>query len=544
MTQSQSVPSRPRHGQRMANQREQQAQLGQAAKRFVAALDVGTTTVRCHVLNQAAAVVGTAQREVTLLYPKPGRFEIDPEVLWSKVVAVVEEAVTNANLNMTDVTCMGISTQRCTFITWSKVTGTPFHNLITWQDIRAAQLVKSWDNSFAVKVLRGAARVVYWITRKRRFLAGSTLKLMNTQVTLRLLWVLQNVPGLKEAMRRDEVMFGTFDTYLIWRLSGGRSYCTDPSSAAATGLYDPFTMEWAGWARAIFRLPASIFPPVGESAGACLAVVAPEIWGATFPICSSVADQSAAMFGSCCFKEGDVKLTMGTGSFLNINTGKTPMGTTLGMYPLVGWKVGSELTYLAESASNDTGTIINWALSCDLIKEPGESSQLATSVPSSGGVYFVPAFSGLQAPINDALAAAGFLGISPSTQKAHLVRALLESVAFRGAQLVQLMHQEIPIPVKGIRIDGGVSRNDFIAQMLADLTGLRVERATTCDHSALGAAFLAGIAAGIWSGKEELLELRRVEREFVPHSDQHRVLAAEFEHWQCAVQRFLNWKKP
>ncbi|XP_059475568.1 putative glycerol kinase 5 [Neocloeon triangulifer] len=540
MTQSKSVPARPRHGEHMAEQQQQQT----AEKRFVAALDVGTTTVRCHIFNKAAQVVGAATRQVTLLYPQPGRYEINPDVLWSKVVAVVKEALEDANLTANDVTCMGISTQRSTFVTWSKVTGMHYHNLITWQDVRAERLVQQWDSSLSIMALRGASRVVYWFTRKRRFKAGSTLKLMNTQVTLRLLWVLENVPGLKEAVARNEVMFGTFDTYLVWRLSGGRTYHTDPSSAAATGLFDPFTMQWAGWARTIFRLPASIFPPVGESAGPCLAMVAPHIWGASFPICSSLADQSASMFGSCCFDEGDVKLTMGTGSFLNVNTGNMPIGTTQGMYPLVGWKVGDDLAYLAEGASNDTGTIINWALKSELIKSADETSALASSVASSGGVYFVPAFSGLQAPINDSEASAGFIGITTSTQRPHLVRALLESIGFRGSQLMRLMREELGSSAgQVLAIDGGVAKNDFLAQMLADVTGARVRRATTCDHSALGAAFMAGLAAGIWSSKEELRQLHHLDREFIPNMERRQECVIEEQRWTCAVQRFLHWHR-
>ncbi|XP_033228077.1 putative glycerol kinase 5 isoform X2 [Belonocnema kinseyi] len=416
--------------------------------KYVAALDVGTTTVRCHILDENAVTIVSSAEKVELLYPKSGYVEIDPDDLWTTICKVCKYCIQESGIDPKLISCLGISSQRGTFLTWDLETGKHYHKFITWKDLRADTMVKEWNSSFTMKTLRAGSNALYAFFRSKRFLAGSVLKLMNTQTTLRLLWAVQNVPGLQEAAIRGKAVYGGVDCWLLYKLTG--KHVTDVSSASATGLFDPFTMEWAGWALGIFKLPRSLFPEVRDTAGN-FGTVPKDLFGAEIPIFCSMADQAASLYGSGCFKPGDLKVTMGTGSFLNVNTGQEPHASVTGLYPLVGWRLGSELVYVVEGASNDTGSLIEWAKFLGIINQFSETSDLANSVEDSNGVYFVPAFSGLQAPINDPLAAAGFLGLKPTSGKAHLTRSLLESLVFRILLLYKALLNETRFSYQRIR---------------------------------------------------------------------------------------------
>ncbi|KAK3911022.1 Putative glycerol kinase 5, partial [Frankliniella fusca] len=408
---------------------------------FIAALDVGTTSIRCHIIDASGDVVATATDSVKLLYPKRGYVEIDPEVLWESSKKVVEDAIRAAGLRPEQVTALGVSTQRSTFVTWDRVTGKPFHNFITWKDVRADSIVRQWNSSLTWRAMRLGARCLHAVTGSKRFLAGSVLRLMNTQVTCRFNWALNHVPALREAVAQRRAAFGTVDTWLMYKMTAGRCHVTDVSAASATGFFDPFTMSWATWALGLFGIPEHALPAVGDSAGP-LGESDAGVWGAPIPIRSLIADQSAAVFGACCFKPELIKVTMGTGTFVNINTAGKPHASVKGLYPVVGWRVGGDLVYLVEGASSDTANIVNWGQSVGLYADPAQSSAMAEAVGDSDGVLFIPAFSGLQAPVNDFQAAAGFLGIKPTARKEHMVRAMLESLAFRVAQLLRAVDEE------------------------------------------------------------------------------------------------------
>ncbi|XP_037295078.1 putative glycerol kinase 5 isoform X2 [Manduca sexta] len=439
---------------------------------------------------------------------------------------------------------MGISTQRGTFTTWSQETGKHFHNFITWKDLRADALVKMWNDSFTWKLIKAGSYILYLVLRSKRFRAGSVFKFMNTQTSLRLHWALQNIIALKNAVRNKDAMFGTLDTWLLYKLTGKRVHMTDVSSASATGFYDPFTMQWAGWGTMLLDIPSEFLPTVVDTAGDHFTCTQPEIWGHAIPIMSCMADQTASMWGSCCFDEGDVKLTMGTGTFFNINTGSSPHASVSGLYPVVGWRLGKELIYSAEGANNDTASIIKWAQNLGLFENPEETADIANSVPDADGVFFIPAFSGLGPPYNDGTAASGFIGVKPSTRKAHLVRAVLESLAFRTAQLYQCVCNETNFNFHNIRLDGGVSNNDFIAQLVADLTGLRVERPVHVEMSSLGCAHIVGLQLGIWKSKEELKSLRTIGCVFNPRPHVKKAYEGTVARWQDAVKRMCGWYQP
>ncbi|XP_061721181.1 putative glycerol kinase 5 [Cydia pomonella] len=511
------------------------------AEKYILTLDIGTTTIRSFIYNSKAETVGSAVDQVKLHYPSPGFVEIDPEELWKSVVQVVLISIKDAKLSAAQITAMGISTQRSTFINWSRETGKPFHRFITWKDLRADKLVNQWNESYTWKLFKASAYVLYLIMRSQKFRAGSVLKFMNTQTTLRLSWALQNIAPLKEAAKRDDVMFGTLDTWLLHKLTGGKIHVSDVSSASATGFFDPFCMEWGGWALSLFKIPRSVLPTIVDTAGKHFGTTTPDIWGHAIPIISCMADQTASMWGSCCFEVGDVKLTMGTGTFFNINTGSVPHANVAGLYPIVGWRLGDELVYSAEGSNNDTASIIKWAQNLGLFENPQDSASIAESVPDTDGVYFIPAFSGLGAPYNDGSAASGFVGMKPSTTKAHLVRAVLESLAFRIAQLFYCVREENNYQFNIIRVDGGVSNNDFIAQLVADLTGLRVERPVHTEMSSLGCAHVVGLQLGIWKSKAELKSMRKVACVFNPRPRVKKAYDVTFTRWEDAVKRMCGW---
>ncbi|KAM9316423.1 glycerol kinase 5 [Gastrophryne carolinensis] len=508
-------------------------------EQLLLAVDVGSTVLRCHVYNAAAELCGSAQDKINVLYPSNGYVEMDPEGLWEQFVHVVKEAVKDAGIHMKQVAGLGISTQRATFITWNRKNGTPFHNFISWQDLRGAELVSSWNNSLLLKAIHASCKFLHFFTRRKRFLAASLINFTTQHVSLRLVWVLKNIPEVQQAANEGNCCFGTIDTWLLYKLTNGSVYATDYSNASGTGIFDPYLMSWSSFLCTLMSIPISIFPPV-EDTSHNFGVVDPNIFGAPIPIRALVADQQAAMFGQCCFDIGDVKLTMGTGTFLTINTGANLHTSIAGLYPQIGWKIGGELACLAEGNASDTGTAIKWAQELNLYTDVADTESMAKSVPDSGGIYFVPSFTGLQAPVNDPYACASFMGLKPSTSKNHLVRAILESVAFRNKQLYDTMCRETAIKISKIRADGGVSNNCFVMQMTADLLGQVIDKPKHTDMSALGAAFLAGLAVGIWSSKEELKKLRQMDILFEP---QHKFKDYEISMtgWELALQRCSNW---
>ncbi|XP_055376205.1 putative glycerol kinase 5 [Condylostylus longicornis] len=522
-------------------------------KKYIASLDVGTTTIRCFIFDLSFKKVGGSTELVQLLNDEPGYFEIEPERLWKSIINVIKNAIADASINIKDVLGLGISTQRSSFITWNRETGEHFHNFITWKDLRADQLVQKWNNSFLLKIINNFSYFLYLITRSKRFLAASVLKMMNSQVTLRLVWQMENNSKLKDAINQKLALFGTLDSWLLYKLRKNSldiekfDHISDITSCTATGFFDPFTLQWSPLAFRIFKIREEMLPKVVDN-NYNFGYVHKSIFGESIKISSSFSDQSAAMWGSSCFDDGDVKVTLGTGSFLNLNTGKECQASLSGLYPMVGWRFKSGdnsfcFTYCMEGAANDTGTVINWGLNCGLFDDPTQTSNLAESVSDTDGVYFVPAFSGIGPPINDYKSASGFLGIRPSTQKAHMVRALLESIAFRVFQLYECTKNETSYNLKCIRVDGGVSKNNFICQLIADLTNLNVERATATEASVLGSAFVVAFNEGLCTNIKELKKFRKIDRIFEPRIEIGLEYKTKLKVWEDVLTRFKGWYK-
>ncbi|XP_034039834.1 putative glycerol kinase 5 isoform X1 [Thalassophryne amazonica] len=520
---------------------------GFTKKSFILAVDVGTTSVKCHVYDKKATVRGSCTVKIVPLYPETGWVEMDPDTLWKGFVSVVKGAVKDAGVQMGQIEALGISTQRATFTTWDRKTGVPFHNFISWQDLRAADLVKSWNRSCTMKTVHGAMKVLYFLTRQNRYLAASLIVFSTQHVTLRLVWVLTHNKKAWQAVAEGNCCFGTIDTWLLFKLTKGHVHATDYSNASSTGIFDSYQMCWSGFLCSLVSLPLSILPEVHDTSHH-FGSTDPCIFGVSIPIMSVMADQQAAMFGECCFDVGDVKVTMGTGTFMNINTGNNPHTSLAGLYPLVGWKIGPEVVYLAEGNSADTGTAIRWAQDLDLFTDVQQTSDMAYSVANSDGVCFVPSFSGLQAPLNDPKACASLMGLKPSTTKCHLVRAILESVAFRNKQLYDIMLRETLIPITKIRVDGGVSSNDFVMQLTADLLGRKVARRKHREMSCLGAAFVAGLGVGFWKSQEELKKLHYDGQTFLPKGSPKGLTNSPsweyvpvLQSWESALRRSMNW---
>ncbi|RWS05596.1 putative glycerol kinase 5-like protein [Dinothrombium tinctorium] len=360
-------------------------------------------------------------------------------------------------------------------------------------------------------------------------------------VVMRLLWILQNYIDIRKIAFDGKALYGTMDTWLVWKFTGGAVHATDPSNASTSGLFDPFELKWSPIIFSLFAIPESILPEVRDTNGDFGSTL-PSLFDISIPIKTVIADQPAATFGECCFSIGDLKCTLGTGSFINLNTGHSPHSSFKGLYPVIGWKLrGEKAVYLVEGSAFDTGTAINWAQKIHLFNDVAESSAIAELAQNSGGVYFVPAFSGLQAPFNDPNAISSFFGISSSVEKPQLLRALLESIAFRAKQIYEIMIEECDVPPKNFRVNGGVASNDFIVQLIADLTECEIQRSNHREMSSLGAAFLAGLSCGFWKDTKELEALLQYQTIFKPRNNWVSKYKNIVKNWERAVKRTMHW---
>jgi len=464
-------------------------------RKYIISVDLGTTSVRCFLYDEHGHVLSSAASKITQLYPHQGWNEIDPEEVWTKFQSVVQAALQNIDAQACEVKAFALATQRGTFVTWDKRNGKPYHNLITWKDLRADHLVKAWNNSWTMSAIRAGSSILHMLTRNKRYLAGSVFQFMNGLVCVRLGWMLENNETLKQAAGEGVAAMGTIDSFILHRLTRGQLHATDYSNISVSGLFDPYTFQYVDWMMDMLSIPKSILPEIRDSAGDW-GSIHPEIFGAEIPIRCIVSDQGASLFGSFCFQPDDVRLSMGTGSFLSFNTGNKPLTSIAGLYPVVGWKIGEEKVFVAEGQSSDTATVIDWCRNIGLFNEYHEMNDLVSSVKNSQDVFFVPAFSGIQAPVNDETAATGFIGVKPSTTKEHLLRAAVESLGFRVYQMCLLMYQETGHVVQTMKVDGGVTQNDFLMQLIADLTLVTLERPRSIETAALGAALMAGINIG------------------------------------------------
>ncbi len=493
---------------------------------YIAALDQGTTSSRAILFNQAGEIAARAQYPFRQIYPQPGWVEHDPMEIWASERRALAEIT--SHIDPRQVAAIGITNQRETTILWDRRTGEPIHNAIVWQCRRTAPFcdgLKAQGLGETIADKTGLLIDAYFSASKIR-------------------WLLDNVPGARERAERGELCFGTVDSWLIWQLSGGAVHVTDYSNASRTMLFNIHTLRWDEELCELFGIPMSILPrPVGNSeVYGLVARDLPELEGlAGIPICGSIGDQPAALFGQGCFHPGEAKNTYGTGCFTLMNVGREAVRSRAGLVTSVGWSIGGETSYALEGSVFNAGSTIQWLRDeLKLIDSAPECDRLAESVPDSGGVVIVPAFTGLGAPYWDMYARGTILGLTRGSTRAHIARAVLDAISLQVTDLVRAMNADAPCPITTLRVDGGASVSDILMQIQADLLGIPVDRPAQVETTAFGAAALAGLAAGVWKDTGELEKLRRSQHVFTPLRSGEDC-GREYRRWQRAVERARAW---
>ncbi|OIR09252.1 glycerol kinase [mine drainage metagenome] len=493
---------------------------------YVLALDQGTTSSRAIVFDRAGRTLAAAQQEFPQRYPRPGWVEHDPEDLWESTRRTALAALAEANLERAQVAAIGLTNQRETTLLWERSTGRPVAPAIVWQDRRTAD---------ACARLRRAGH-------EPLFRSRTGLLLDPYFSGTKLAWLLDRVPGLRRRASRGELAFGTVDTWLLWRLTGGAVHATDPSNASRTLMMDLRTGDWDDELLRILRIPREVLPEIRPSSGVCGEVATvPALRG--LPIAGIAGDQQSALFGQACFMPGQAKNTYGTGCFLLLHTGHKPVASRHNLLTTVAWRLGpgQPLEYALEGSVFIGGAVVQWIRDgLGVIARSSDIEELAARVPDSGGVQFVPAFTGLGAPHWDPAARGAILGLTRGTTAAHLARAALDSIAYQSADLIAAMEADAGLRLRELRVDGGATVNDALMQFQCDLLRVPVTRPATRETTALGAAFLAGLAVGVWKDRDEIRALWTADRCFKP-ARVSRALQKGRDAWHRAVERSKGW---
>jgi glycerol kinase len=487
---------------------------------FILALDQGTTSSRAILFDRSGRPRGQAQQEFPQLYPHPGHVEHDPEAIWASQLATARAALTNAQLTADQVAAIGVTNQRETTIVWERSTGRPIANAIVWQSRITADRCAALRRDGLADLFREKTGLVL-----DAYFSGTKLA-----------YLLETVPGARAAADRGELLFGTVETFLIWRLTGGRVHITDASNASRTLLYNIHTGEWDDELLRILKIPRAVLPTV-RGCSEVYGETDPTHFGRAIPIAGAAGDQQAATFGQTCFTPGTAKNTYGTGCFLLLNTGHKAVTSRHGLITTIAWKLGEEVTYALEGSVFIAGAAVQWLRDgLGLVATAAETEALAAGLSSNDGVYFVPAFVGLGAPYWDADARGLLTGLTRGTSRAHLARAALEAMAYQTRDVLEAMQADAGVPLSSLKVDGGATANNWLLRFQADLLGVPVLRPVVQETTALGAAYLAGLAVGYWN---DLADLRRnwaLDREFTPELavDEREQLYAG---WRTAVAR-------
>ncbi len=491
--------------------------------KYILALDQGTTSSRAILFDQNGEIIKTAQREFTQHYPKPGWVEHDPDEIWQTQLSVAREVVDNPD----DIAAIGITNQRETTIVWDKHTGKPVHHAIVWQDRRTARfcdelIAEGFDATIRDKT--GLVTDAYF---------------SGTKVA----WILDNVPGAREKAQAGDLLFGTVDCYLTWKLTGGRLHITDVSNASRTMLYDIHKKWWSSTITKRLNIPTAMLPQVVASS-MVYGETETALFGKAIPIAGIAGDQQAATFGQACYEAGLGKNTYGTGCFMLMNTGDKPTPSHNRLLTTVAWRVDEQPTqYALEGSIFIAGAAVQWLRDeMKLVQNAAETDAIAQGIVDTGGVVVVPAFVGLGAPHWDQYARGMIIGLTRGTNRAHIVRATLESIAYQTRDVVSAMQADSGLTLEALRVDGGATANDFLMQFQADILGVPVQRPAVTETTALGAAYLAGLAVGYWGSQAEIAKQWRVEKTFEPNmsADQRESLYAQ---WQRAVERSKAWEQ-
>ena len=493
--------------------------------KYILALDQGTSSSRAIVFDSHGHTKAVSQKEFTQIFPKPGWVEHNPMEIWSSQASVIAEAITSIGINGKNIAGIGITNQRETTIVWDAETGTPVYNAMVWQDRRTSgycDRLKSQELTDMIRSKTGLIIDAYFSATKIR-------------------WILENVPGARQKATEGRLRFGTVDTWLIWMLTGGEVHVTDVSNASRTMLFNINTLEWDEELMQLFDIPMSIMPAV-KSSSEVYGYTKTTIFASRVPISGIAGDQQAALFGQMCTEPGSVKNTYGTGCFLLMNSGEKPIMSANNLLTTIAWKLGDSVNYALEGSIFVAGSVVQWLRDgLGIIKSSPEVEELAGSAPDNGGVYFVPALTGLGAPHWDQYAKGSIYGISRGTTAAHIARAALEGIAFQTMDIVNAMQKDAGITLKELKVDGGASRNNLLMQFQADILGTSVIRPVVTETTALGAAYLAGLAVGYWESLDHIKSQWGVDKEFTPAADQADVEALKAG-WADAIKRTLTDK--
>jgi glycerol kinase len=493
---------------------------------FILALDQGTTSSRAIVFDHAGTIRAQAQQELTQHYPQPGWVEQNPNEIWSTQLNVARLALQRAGVTAAGIAAIGITNQRETTVVWHRKTGEPLCNAIVWQDRRTAKFcdqLKKKGFNLSVSVKTGLLLDPYF--------SGTKLR-----------WILDHVGGARKEAESGNLAFGTVDSWLIWKLSGGAAHITDASNASRTLLYNIRTGKWDDKLLAIFDVPHSLLPAVCPSSG-FIAETRADILGARIPIAGIAGDQQAALFGQCCFRPGMVKNTYGTGCFMLMHTGHKLVKSHNRLLTTVAWGIGNRLEYALEGSVFIAGAVVQWLRDgLGIIRSSDEVERLAATVPDNGGVYLVPAFAGLGSPHWDAYARGTIIGLTRGSTAAHIARAALESIAYQSADLLNAMRADSKTKLSELRVDGGATKNELLMQFQADLLGVPVVHPRVVETTALGAAYLAGLAVGYWKNRKDIATQWRADRMFEPKMSRDKAEQLQAR-WQKALRRAKGWAR-
>lgn len=492
-------------------------------KKYILALDQGTTSSRAIVFDHDGKICSVAQKEFTQYFPKPGWVEHNPNEIWSSQASVIAESISAIDINGLDIAGIGITNQRETTIVWDVDTEEPIYNAIVWQDRRTADYCDKLKAEGLIDTIREKTGLII-----DAYFSGTKIK-----------WILDNVPGARQRAEQGKLRFGNVDSWLVWRLARGEVHVTDVTNASRTMLFNINTLKWDADLLKLLDIPVSMLPEVKTSS---------EVYGHTkttifaheVPISGIAGDQQAALFGQMCIEPGAIKNTYGTGCFVMLNTGEKPVKSENNLLTTIAWKIGDKINYALEGSIYVGGSVVQWlrdGLCC--IKSSSEIEELAASVPDSGGVFFVPALTGLAAPYWDQHARGTIIGITRGTTTAHIARAALDGIAFQTYDIARAMAKDMGAPLTELKVDGGASRNNLLMQYQANLLGIKVVRPKITETTALGAAYLAGLAVGFWKDLDEIKQQWQVEHTFEPVPDNEEIAAAK-QGWADAVRRTLT----
>jgi glycerol kinase len=491
---------------------------------LVLALDQGTTSSRAILFGRDGVPRAVAQQEFRQIFPQPGWVEHDATEIWATQSGVMHEVLAKARASARDIVAIGITNQRETTVVWDRATGRPIANAIVWQDRRTAPMCDE---------LRAAGHAQTFAVR-----TGLVLDAYFSGTKLR--WLLDHVDGARARAARGELAFGTIDAWLVWNLTGGRVHCTDASNASRTLLYDIHRGDWDDELLRILDVPRSVLPQVVDSSGACATT---RLADHDVPIAGIAGDQQAALFGQACVSPGLAKNTYGTGCFLLLNTGSQAVASRNNLVTTVAWQRDGRLEYALEGSVFIGGAVVQWLRDgLMIVRSAAEIEALAASVPDNGGVYLVPAFAGLGAPHWDAYARGAMFGLTRGSTRAHIARAALEGIAFQSAEILEAMQRDANITLSELRVDGGAAANDLLMQFQADILGVPVVRPEVLETTALGAAYLAGLAVGFWESTDDIARNIRIDRRFEPAMPRERASELRAQ-WSKAVERSKGWSR-